>query len=74
MTFFRVAVKSGETVVHGDLVEAESPNAAAQIGRKYSQLPYNFVEVYEAGDDDAPDVLVLSKHCHAPYGTFRLVV
>ena len=58
---YQVAVKQNESVVFTDTVEALSPNEAANATVKWSQLPYNFVEVYDAYDDSLDASPVFSK-------------
>ena len=61
---YQVAVKMDDLVVHTDTIDsASSANEAAEIGRKYSQLPYNRVEVYDldALDADPYAAPLLSK-------------
>jgi hypothetical protein len=53
---YQVAVKMNQTIVHVDTIDtASSANEAAELGRKYSQLPYNRVEVYDLAELDAND-------------------
>lgn len=48
---YQVAVKQGNLVVHTDTVYASTPNEAAEKARKFSQLSYNLVEVFDAHDE-----------------------
>jgi len=48
---YQVAVKQNDLVVFTDTVDACTPNDAANKTVGWSQLAYNFVEVYDAYDE-----------------------
>jgi lipopolysaccharide export system protein LptA len=60
-TLYQVAVKQGDMIIHTDTVHADTPNEAAEKARKYSQAPYNFVEVYDAHDEAHDAKPIFSK-------------
>jgi hypothetical protein len=58
---YQVAVKQNKLVVFTDTVDAASPNEAANATVKWSQLAYNFVEVYDAFDESFDAKPLFSK-------------
>lgn len=58
---YQVAVKQNELVVFTDTVDAASPNDAANKTVRWSQLAYNFVEVYDAFDESFDAKPLFSK-------------